>query len=73
MLLNSILVPLPPLTEQRRIVTEVDRRLTLVREWTSRLIPTAIRAGDASGDVERSFQSILNGTPCSTLIRPKRN
>ncbi|MGH8830018.1 MAG: restriction endonuclease subunit S, partial [Polaromonas sp.] len=30
--LASITIPLPPLAEQKRIVAEVDRRLSIVRE-----------------------------------------
>lgn len=30
--LSALKVPTPPLTEQRRIVVEVDRRLSIVRE-----------------------------------------
>ena len=39
-ILNSIVFPLPPLEEQRRIVAEVERRLELARA-----VETAVEAG----------------------------
>ena len=51
--LRKIAIPLPPEAEQVRIVTEVDRRLSLVREAESQIIVNLKRA-------ERMQKGILN-------------
>ena len=45
-------IPLPPLVEQRRIVAEVDRRLTLILQTESQVDANLQRA-------ERLGQSVL--------------
>ena len=50
--MKSILFPLPPLAEQRRIVAEVERRLSVVQELEATLTANLARA-------ERLRQSIL--------------
>jgi type I restriction enzyme, S subunit len=49
---NSVPVPLPPVTEQRRIVAEVERRLSIVQEFEATLAANLARA-------DRLRQSIL--------------
>ncbi|MHB1991987.1 restriction endonuclease subunit S [Metallibacterium scheffleri] len=51
-MLNEVSIPLPPLDEQLRIVKEVDRRLSLLRETEARVNANLQRA-------ERLRQSIL--------------
>lgn len=51
--LEAVAVPLPPLSEQRRIVDEVDRRLSLVREVETQVDANRQRA-------ERLRQSVLS-------------
>jgi type I restriction enzyme S subunit len=51
--LRKIAIPLPPLPEQHRIVTEVDRRLSLVREVEAQVETNLKRA-------KRLRQSILS-------------
>jgi type I restriction enzyme S subunit len=51
-LIKRTLVPLPPLAEQRRIVAEVERRLSMVQEMEAALAANLTRA-------ERLRQSIL--------------
>jgi type I restriction enzyme S subunit len=53
-------LPLPPMAEQRRIVTEVDRRLTLLQK-TETLIDTNLRRA------ERLRQSVLGAAFCGKL------
>lgn len=54
-------VPLPPLAEQYRIVTEVDRRFSLVREVEAQVDTNLQRA-------ERIRQSILSKAFCQTPL-----
>jgi type I restriction enzyme S subunit len=44
-ILKSMLFPLPPLDEQRRIVTEIERRLSVVGEVESAIDAGLVRAG----------------------------
>jgi type I restriction enzyme S subunit len=52
-LLESIVIPVPPLPEQQRIVDEVDRRLSFVREVETEVEANIARAG-------RLRQSVLS-------------
>ena len=51
-IIRAILIPLPPSSEQDRIVTEIDRRLSLVREVESQIEANSLRS-------DRLRQSIL--------------
>lgn len=52
--LNKLPIPLPPLDEQRRIVAEVERRLSVVREVESAVEVGLVRAGRLRQSVLRS-------------------
>ncbi len=52
-IIKALPVPLPPLSEQHRIVAEVDRRLSLLRETEAQVDANHKRA-------ERLRQSILS-------------
>jgi len=52
--LNKLPIPLPPLDEQRRIVAEVERRLSVVREVESAVDAGLVRAGRLRQAVLRS-------------------
>lgn len=60
--LNKIPIPLPPLAEQQRIVAEVDRRLSLVRETAAQVEANLKRA-------ERLRQSVLQKAFSGELVR----
>ncbi len=51
---NSVPIPLPPLDEQRRIVAEVERRLSVVGEVESAVEVGLVRAGRLRQSVLRS-------------------
>jgi type I restriction enzyme S subunit len=51
-IIKTLPVPLPPITEQSRIVTEVDRRFSLIREVETEVDVNLLRA-------TRAYQSIL--------------
>ncbi len=51
-ILEAVAIPLPPLAEQHRIVTEVDRRLSILRETEAQVEANLQRT-------ERLCQSIL--------------
>ena len=51
---NSVPIPLPPLDEQRRIVAEVERRLSVVREVESAVEVGLVRAGRLRQSVLKS-------------------
>jgi type I restriction enzyme S subunit len=53
-ILKSIVFPLPPLDEQRRIVAEVERRLSVVGEVESAVEVGLVRAGRLRQSVLRS-------------------
>ncbi len=53
-ILKSIVFPLPPLDEQRRIVAEVERRLSVVGEVESAVEAGLVRAGRLRQSVLRS-------------------
>lgn len=58
--LKALPIPVPPLAEQPRIVAEIDRRLSLVREVETQIDANLQRA-------ERMRQSILNNAFIGTL------
>ena len=59
---KELLVPLPPLVEQKRIVAEVDRRLSLIREKEAQVDANLQRA-------ERLRQSILAKAFAGLLVQ----
>ena len=59
--LKALIVPLPPLAEQHRIVTEVDRRLSILRETEAQVKANLQRA-------ERLRQSILAAAFSGRLV-----
>lgn len=61
--LRQIAIPLPPLPEQRRIVAEVDRRLSLLRETEAQVDANLQRA-------ERLRQSVLSAAFSGGLTQP---
>ncbi len=61
--LEAVAVPLPPLAEQKRIVAEVDRRLSLICEIDSQINANTKRA-------ERLRQSILSQSFAGRLSPP---
>jgi len=61
-LCRALPIPLPPANEQRRIVVEVDRRLSLVRETEAQVNANLRRA-------ERLRQSILSRAFSGKLLR----
>ena len=63
-IIKSLPVPLPPLIEQHRIVTEVDRRLSLAREVEVQVETNLKRA-------ERLRQSILQQAFTGRLVPPE--
>ena len=52
--LSNMPIPLPPLDEQRQIVTEVERRLSVVREVEAAVEAGLVRAGRLRQAVLRS-------------------
>jgi type I restriction enzyme S subunit len=60
--LEAVAVPLPPLVEQHRIVAEVDRRLSLIRQTESQIGANLRRA-------ERLQQTILSQAFSGGLLR----
>ena len=59
--LEAVAIPLPPLAEQHRIVTEVDRRLSILRETEAQVEANLQRA-------ERLRQSILAAAFSGRLV-----
>ena len=62
--LSEMAVPLPPLAEQRRIVAEVERRLSVVQQAEATVEASLTRA-------ERLRQSILKQAFSGRLVPPK--
>jgi type I restriction enzyme S subunit len=60
--IRALILPLPPLAEQKRIVAEVDRRLSLVRETEAQVEANLKRA-------ERLRQSVLQKAFSGELVR----
>jgi type I restriction enzyme S subunit len=52
--LNKLSIPLPPLEEQRRIVAEVERRLSVARQVESSVEAALVRASRLRQAVLRS-------------------
>ena len=59
--IQSLVVPLPPLAEQRRIVAEVERRLSVIQQAEAAVEASLIRA-------ERLRQSILKQAFSGKLV-----
>jgi len=64
--LEAVAIPLPPLAEQHRIVTEVDRRLSILRETEAQVEANLQRA-------ERLRQSILAAAFSGRLVSCDRD
>ena len=60
-LLKALAIPLPPLAEQRRIVAEVERRLSVVQQAEAAVEASLVRA-------ERLRQSILKQAFSGKLV-----
>ncbi len=60
-LVRAVSVPLPPIAEQRRIVAEVDRRLSVLRETEAQVDANLRRAGRLRQSIlSRAFSSNLS-------------
>jgi len=73
--LNRITVPIPPLTEQFRIVAEVERRLSVVQELEGAVAASLARAGRLRQAIlKRAFEGKLvpqdpSDEPASVLLQ----
>ena len=72
--LNGIAIPLPPSAEQRRIIAEIERRLSVIEELEGIVEANLKRAGRLSGAVlKRAFEGKLapqdpNDEPARALL-----